>query len=237
MLNADDISFTETTLSWPHTFRIISSRFPPVNFFEKLVDPQFIDELFFIESLTNDRIREELGNISLVPKEDCVYGKKGASIIMAAFTHISRDRPSRFSDGTFGVYYASQSITTSIRETAYHRERFLKYTQEPACELTMRVYRSGKILQPLKDIRNKNFASLHHSEDYTVSQAFGKKMKETLAWGIVYNSVRHRGSLCIAILRPTAIALPVIQTKHLRYMWNGEKIEHVYEVSNELIEI
>jgi hypothetical protein len=226
----------ECTLGWQQSFRIIPSQFPPINFFENLVDPDLMEAAFFIESLTNDRLRHEIGNIALVAPEDRVSGE-GSSVIMAAFTHISMDRPSRFSDGSYGVYYASKTLDTAIRETVDHRERFLRYTNEPACELTLRVYKNKKISKPLKDIRSVEYLLLHDPINYTPAQQFGKTLKETKAWGIVYNSVRHPGGECIALLRPPAIPLPVLQTKHLRYLWNGEKIDKIYEISNEVTEL
>src|SRR5690348_7566049 len=126
----------EILLKWQHTYRIISSHFPPIKLFEDLQVPDHLEELYYIESLTNDRLRDEVGDISLVAKEDRVVGA-GASIVMSAFTHISKERISRFSDGSFGVYYASKTLETAIFETVYHRERFLSYTAQPPCELTM----------------------------------------------------------------------------------------------------
>ena len=39
---------------WQHQYRIVSSEYPPINFFESLVDPELMDALFHVESLTND---------------------------------------------------------------------------------------------------------------------------------------------------------------------------------------
>lgn len=205
-------------------FRIIPSAFPTINFFEGLVDPSEMEVLWEIESLTNERLRQEVGDIFLVPPEDRVSGQ-GASVVMAAFTHIGK--PSRFSDGSFGVYYASFSVETAIRETVYHRERFLNATQEPPCEITMRLYR-GKILKSLHDVRGSMFRKFHHPQDYAPSQIYGRKLRDLKSWGLLYNSVRHKGGTCLAIFRPPAISLPEILT-HLRYVWNGKKIAEVFD--------
>lgn len=210
-------------------YRIIPSVYPTINFFEDLVDPSEMELLYEIESLTNERLRQEVGDIFIVPPEDRVCGP-GSSVVMAAFTHISTSSPSRFTDGTFGIYYASLTRETAIGETVYHRERFLKATNESACELTMRVY-EGKIQQPLHDVREDHYASLHHANDYTASQAFGKKLRELKSWGIIYHSVRHHGGSCIAALRPKAVSNP-IQVSHLRYVWNGMRIVEVFDTNS-----
>lgn len=215
----------EIQLDWQAQYRIVSSRFPPINFFEDLVDPARMEALYAIESMTNDRLRDQAGDISLVKPKDRVSGPN-ASVVMAAFTHISKDRPTRFSDGTFGLYYAGARIETAIAETIYHRERFMKATQQPPAELDMRVYK-GKVLKPFYDIRGKQYNGLHDPDDYSLSQQFGRKALDANGWGIVYRSVRDPGGECIGALRPPAISLPV-QSSHLCYVWDGRKIAYHY---------
>jgi len=204
------------SLDWAAQYRIISSRFPPISIFESVVDDADFEIAFYIEGLTNPRLREEVGEIERVPAQDRLFGP-GASVVMAAFTHIGR--PSRFSDGRFGVYYASRAESTAIAETAFHRERFLRATDEEDCELTMRVYK-GEVQQPLHDVRASEYAVLHDPDpsNYAVSQKFAARLRGRQSWGIVYNSVRQPDGECIAALRPPAVSKPV-QTKHLRYVW------------------
>jgi len=212
-------------LEWEHQYRIVASEFPPINFFETLVDPELMEELFFIEGLTNDRLRVEVGEIALVAPEDRVSGP-GSSPVMAAFTHIGTD--SRFSDGSFGIYYAGESLTTAIVETRFHRERFLGYTKEDPGEIDMRAY-IGEIAEPFHDIRI-GYDDLHDTDISTwpVPQAFGREMQQNNSWGIVYRSVRNPGGECIAALRPPAVTIPR-QGPHLSYVWDGSRIVHVYE--------
>lgn len=211
-------------LSWKHQYRIIPSEYPPINFFERLVDPSLMEELFYIESLTNDRLRNEAGDISLVPVQDRVCGP-GASIVMAAFTHAGV--ASRFSDGSFGVYYAANTQHTAIAESKFHRARFLAYTREEPGEIAMRVY-IGEVVKPLHDVRSDDYQALHATDDWAPAQIFGQAMREINSWGIVYRSVRNPGGECIAALRPPAVSIPK-QGPHLSYVWDGREIGHVYE--------
>lgn len=215
---------------WPRQFRIIPSKFPPINFFEKLVRADQMEEIFYLESLTNDRLREEVGDISLVRPEDRVCGE-GSTIVMAAFTHIGKN--SRFTDGSYGVYYASRDLKTAIIETIFWREKFLAATNELAGEIDMRVY-VGEILKPLHDIRNSKFQELHHSDNYLPAQSYALKLRALGSFGLLYNSVRDKGGECIAALRPPAISIP-IQSKHLAYVWNGAKISRIIEKSELVI--
>ena len=215
---------------WNRQFRTIPSKFPPINFFEKLVQADQMAEIFYLESLTNDRLREEVGDISLVRPEDRVCGE-GSSIVMAAFTHIGKN--SRFTDGSYGVYYASRDLKTAIIETVFWREKFLAATNELAGEIDMRVY-VGEILKPLHDIRNSQFQHLHHPDNYFPAQSYALKLRVLGSFGLLYNSVRDKGGQCIAALRPSAISIP-IQSKHLAYVWNGAKISRIIEKSELVI--
>lgn len=203
-------------------FRLIPSVYPAINFFEAIVDSSEMDVLWEIESMTNERLRQEVGDLFLVPPEDRVSGP-GASVVMAAFTHVGK--ASRFTDGSYGVYYASLSLETAIWETVFHRERFLGATQEEACELTMRLY-EGNILKPLHNLTEAGNERYHHREQYQESQLLGKNLRAKKSWGIFYRSVRHENGECIAAFRPPAISIPRPMA-YLRYLWNGEKITEV----------
>jgi hypothetical protein len=213
-------------------FRIVSTRFPPVNFFERHVPPELMEALRQLEGRTNPRLRQEAGEPSLVKEEDRV---SGPSIVMAAFTHIGR--PSRFSDGSYGVYYAGRSLETAIRETVHHREILCADAGLEADELSLRAW-AGSVCRPLHDIRGREYEPLHdpapRPADHPRARTFGRSLREQDSWGLLYRSVRHRGGECIAALRPPAVSLPV-HGAHLVYAWDGECITHVYERSEPLL--
>lgn len=208
-------------------YRIVPAHFPPIDLFESILDPAELELAFEIESLTNDRLREQAGDIRQVAPEDRITGP-GSSPIMAAFTHIGN--PSRFSAGQYGVYYAGRALATAIAETRYHRQRFLQLTAEPSCEITLRVY-VGQVLKPLHDLRAEAYAELHRPGDYAPSQHFGARLRTQGSWGLLYRSVRDPGGECIAALRPPAVSIPH-QGPHLRYVWDGrlQRITDVLEV-------
>jgi len=118
-------------------FRIIATRYPPIDFFERHVPPELLGPLWELEAQTNPRLLDETGDLNLVAPEDRVTGPN-ASIVMAAFTHIGR--ATRFSDGSFGVYYAACSLETAIRETAHHRELIAQDAGLGPEEFSMRVW-------------------------------------------------------------------------------------------------
>jgi hypothetical protein len=127
-------------LRWQKSYRIVASKHPPIDIFADIVTPEQVAIAAYIEGLTNDRLLDEAVTDQVRP-QDRLHAP-GASIVMAAFTHIGR--ASRFSDGTYGVYYAAHSLETAVRETAFHRARFMGATNEQPGEVDEwgLVYRS-----------------------------------------------------------------------------------------------
>ena len=212
---------------WTPCYRIIPSRFPPISLFEAVADPADLEAVYAIEAMTNDRLRDEAGELSLVQPEDRVSGP-GSSPIMAAFTHLN-PVGDRFTDGSYGVFYAGQTLATAIAETRYHRSRFLKATNEPAQELDMRVY-AVDLDATLHDIRGQREAlpTLYDAESYAIAQGAARKLREGDANGIVYESVRDPGGECAAVFRPRLLS-NCRQERHLCYSWDGSAIRTVYE--------
>jgi hypothetical protein len=62
-------------VDWPQAWRVIAARYPPITLFERLTpDPAVWEALIALEQLTNPRVRDEIGDIALVPPEDRVTG-------------------------------------------------------------------------------------------------------------------------------------------------------------------
>ena len=203
---------------WENVYRIIPSHFPPINLFEEVTDVADLDIVFAIESLTNDRLLEEAGDLKLVPKNQRLCGV-GSSPIMAAFTHIGI--PSRFTDGkNYGVYYGAKELKTAIKETVYHREIFMRQTSEPDTELSMRCY-TNNIALPMHDIRAEEFSYLH-TDEYVPSQQFASMIRALDSNGFIYNSVRDEKGECVAAFKPIALTIP-IQAGHYKYQWHSVK--------------
>lgn len=206
-------------------YRLVPSHYPPIRLFEHLLDPAELDAAYALESLTNPRLRDEVGAIHLVAPDERVVGP-GSSPVMAAFTHIGA--ASRFTDGGYGVYYAGLTLEVAIAETMHHRARFLGATQEKPCSITMRCY-SSRLAQPLHDIRGDAWKDLHDPDDYKTPQKFAQKVRAENAWGLFYRSVRKADGECIAVFRPRAL-INVRQAAHYHYLWDGERITDVLQL-------
>lgn len=208
-----------------NTYRLIPSHFPPIALFENLLDPTELEAAYALESLTNDRLQDQAGNIALVAPEDRISGP-GTTAIMAAFTHTGIN--SRFTDGRFGIYYAGLNLQTAITESRFSRGRFLKATNEPPQMLTMRCY-ICEVHTQLVDVRADPQA--HNPNSFVYAQAIGRELKAQNEMGILYQSVRYAGGECIAALRPKALIPPAIQAGHYQFYWDGNLVTHVLAVA------
>lgn len=214
---ADSVYRTRRTV-WTPSYRTVSSRFPPVGLFDRVADPADLEAVYSIEAMTNDRIRDELGEIARVPAQDRISGP-GTTPIMAAFTHLDPDG-TRFSDGSYGVYYCAKSVETSLAEVRHHRERFLRMTRQGALRLDLRLYLSDLDAR-LVDVRRD--AALHDPRDYGPGQALGRRLRAEGRDGILFRSVRDPGGTCAAVLRPRVLS-PARQSTHFAFHFDGERI-------------
>jgi hypothetical protein len=203
---------------------LVPSHYPPIRIFEDLLDPAELEAAYELEGYTNDRVRDEVGDITLVPKHDRIVGL-GSTPIMAAFTHTGV--PSRFTDGRYGIYYAGLDIQTALKEAVQSRIRFLMATEEKAQQVTLRCYQCS-VDAILVDARGQ--PELHNPEDWRAAQDFGARIKADDQYGILYHSVRNSGGECIAALRPTAMVPPANQAGHYQLYWDGQKIEQAVEL-------
>jgi hypothetical protein len=214
---------------WLQATRIIASRYPPVDLFERVSsDPGVWDALMAAEILVNPRIRDEIGEIHLVLPRDRVSGP-GASYVMAAFTHLN-PKGSRFSDGSYGVYYAGREFETALRETAYHFGHIAADSRDGARYEDMRVLvsRIDARFHDLETLPGATQVRLLDPDSYAASQPFGAWLREAGSNGLVHPSVRHRGGRCVAAFRPKTVGVPV-QTKHLKYHYDGQRVVRYFD--------
>lgn len=218
-------SIPVSKVRWRSSVRIIRSIFPPIDLFEDIADPADWPLIISAEQKTNPRLMETIGNLDLVPEKRRVAGP-GASYLMAPFTHVSADRPSRFSDGTFGVLYAGNSFEVALFETIHHHGEFMARTGEPAGWTSQFREIVLEISAPLHDLRGNeaNILELLLPDDYRASQLLGARLRATGSDGILYPSVRYPRGECVGLFYPDGAANPT-QGRHLDYHWNGAKVD------------
>jgi hypothetical protein len=219
-------------VAWLPCFRLIATRFPTVGLFDAIADPADLDVVFAIEAMTNPRLRQELGELSMVEPAERLAGP-GATLIMAAFMHLN-PLGSRFSDGSWGVYYAAQELDTAIAEAGHHRARFLARTAEPEIDIDLRLIQAD-LRERFHDLRGRaaDHPAICDPQHYGASQALARQLREAARGpgapaGIVYDSLRHEGGSCIAVFRPKALSAATAP-RQLALHWDGRRVTHWFE--------
>ena len=221
--------FALRRVEWRKAWRVIPSKYPPIHLFEDLTnDPAEWELLAELESAVNPRVRQKLGDVSLVPPELRV----ASTAVMAPFVHLN-PMGTRFSDGSYGVYYAAQRLETAIRETVYHLEKRLRAGRAVPDDMDQRVY-VGRIKGAFVDLAGDPDAAapLMAPDDYGPSQRFGALVRQAGRDGILFESVRHPGHRALAVFIPPRVSPPV-QERHLRYDWDGERIRRYFDYSTD----
>jgi hypothetical protein len=227
--SAPDVPVTRVV--WRPSYRLIPSRFPTVGLYDAIADPADLEVVFAIEALANPRVRDELGAIRLVPPDERLSGP-GATPIMAAFTHLNPEG-SRFSDGTWGVYYAAHAVPTAVAEVSHHRALFLARTSEPALEIDLRLIGANvdAALHDLTPLAAAGAAAAWLDPvRYEEPQRLGRALRDAGSFGLRWPSVRHPGGECVGIFRPKALK-PAKALSHIALWWDGQQIRSWYEKS------
>lgn len=219
---------TARAVKWSPSWRVIPTRYTEDRVLGKVSTAEDLEITSSLEQMTSDRRRQDDDEVALVPAGERVTGP-GSEYIMAAFTYRSSEG-SRFSDGTFGVYYAARTQATAVEETRHHRAVFMSRTNEGPMRLEMRIL-TADLDGELHDLRGaqKKHPAVYHRTSYSASQALAQRLFGEGSSGIVYDSVRHKGGQCAAIFRPTLLSR-CRSAGLLIFDWNGKEISKVYEL-------
>ena len=193
------------------SYRLIPSRYPPIGLFDTVATSADLEAAMELAGWTNDRLVAQ--RIARLPRDEWVYGRANASIVMAAFLHAS-PTGARFNGPDLGAWYASADIRTGAVEVAHHLRREAVARHVHGLTRTYRAY-SARTEGDHVDIRGRRteMPELYLPDSYAASQSFGEARRKAGDFGIVYDSVRVKGGINIVAFRPSRI-LDVTQADH-----------------------
>jgi hypothetical protein len=221
-----------TRIEWPEARRFVRVATACVNVFDDIAPADDWALLASAERKTDPRLSESVGNIELVPERRRIADETGA--LMGPFTHISYDRPSRFSTGRYGVLYAANSLEAALMQTVHHQERFLKATGEKAGWTSSFQEVVLSVSADLHDIRDPEFAAWLHRDNYAGAQGVAEPLHAAGSDGMVYPSTRWPGGECVALFYPDLAANPV-HGRLYDLHWNGTAIDYAREHSTDIV--
>lgn len=193
------------------SYRLIPSRFPPIPLFETVASADDLPAVMELAGWTNDRLTPE--RLSRLPREDRVHGRPNASVVLAAFLHVS-PTGSRFNRSDLGAWYAAADLRTAIAEVGHHLRREAVASRRRELRRTYRAY-SARLAGDYLDIRGETGtrADLYAPDSYAASQAFGEAARTAGEDGILFASVRFAGGENVVAYRPRNV-LDVVQADH-----------------------
>lgn len=221
----DPASVPVAAVVWVDASRIIRSLYPPIDLFENIADPEDWPLLIAAEQKTNPRLIATLGALDLVPPNRRVSGP-GATYLMAPFTHVSPDQPSRLTNGDYGILYVGKRFETALFETMHHHARFMTRTAEPPGWTSQFRELVLDMAADLHDLRGEDprWAPALDPCDYAEAQTLAAAQRARGSEGIVYPSVCDPGGQCVGLFYPDR-ASKVVQGRHLDYHWDGTKVD------------
>ncbi|MDQ2077791.1 RES family NAD+ phosphorylase [Marinimicrobium sp. ABcell2] len=219
------------TIDQPKAYRLVSSRYPPIDLFEDVASAEDFDALYQLQARTNPRLLTQAGDLNLIPRTDIPWGISGCSYAVAPFTHVNPEG-SRFSDGQFGVLYLAESMETAIKEVRYHQGRYLAGVEGLKYDrLVFRGLRCSFAATPMTDATKLSLDHpIYDPEDYTESRTLGTKLKKAGDQGLAYRSVRDPGATCWGLFTPSGVRR-VVQAAHYEFIWNGSSISSASKIT------
>ena len=207
-------------------YRLIPSRFPPVNVYEGLIANYRLDDVYAAENLTNPRLRS-LGRLSSGSEGGAASDPKLQNWNLAPFAYGNPDG-TLFFDERRPCLEVAGDRQTALAVSVARREAFLTNTSEAATGLDMRMLRHpvDGLFWDLREI-GEPAAGL----DRKARRKLGARMPDG-AQGILYRCPERPAGTCIAITTGDVLERS-IQTIHFRYVWDGKRVVLLYVFNEE----
>lgn len=210
MASSKDAELRVTHDSQGDWHRNIVSLRKSIELFDDLVDdPADIDVLVRHEMAVKQSYQEPA--IIQRPFEDAARYDAVAAAIQWPFEHPCS---SRYSTGTYGVWYGAESIETSVRETVHHFRRntlaseiAVQSTKPIVQERRVHLVHCNALLVDLR-ARTRKEPRLLDPADYSHCQSVGAELRDAGMPGVLTYSARHARSEVIAVFTPSVLTEP-----------------------------
>ena len=204
------------------THRLIPSKFSEgrASVLARIADNDaHLNDIFDLDNATNDRLIAESNLLPGIGINELVSGVPYYRVVNAAFCH-AHPLGSRFNGPDRGAWYAAFEVATAQAEIAFHKSVELAevgwFEEEITCDDYLADFSAD-----FHDLRaDARFKSCLAPASYVASQDLAQQLLDSGSLGVVYPSVRRKGSTCIACFRP-ALVMNVRKGRTYRYVWKG----------------
>lgn len=215
---ANDIQERTVRLSdtW---YRLIPSRFPTVNLYERIAANGAQDVLAQIETLTNPRVRdkEEAARVSSV---DVEMSPKFQNWNQAPFSY-PNPAGSRYLGPLYRAMELFKSLESALAASIKKREAFLAATNHRPTNVDMRVLKhefSGEFVD-----RSHDPIDMPQEERWKI----GERLLEAGKHGVYYRCPELPHCFAVSLFDGEGLR-PAKQAEHFRFRWDGERIPWIY---------
>lgn len=202
-------------------FRLIPSRFPPVNVYEGVIASDRHDEIVAVENITNPRLRS-LSRLQQSAQIDSDADPRLQNWNLAPFAYGNPDGTTFFGEDR-PCLELSFERQTALAVSVAKRESFMQNTGEAPIGLDMRML-CTPVSGTFWDLRDVEQPPVGLDEE--LRRKIGARMPEG-AEGILYRPLERPTGTCIAIVTGDVLQRSQ-QTVHFRYVWDGKRISLLY---------
>jgi hypothetical protein len=206
-------------------YRLIPSRFPPVDVYERLGTRAQRERAQQLEAMTNPRLAS-LARSEAVHDSKLAGEPRYQNWNHAPFAYLDPEG-SWFLGPAFGALELAQSQESALLLAVARRERFLLRTHEIPIELDMRLLVtevSGVVAQPLVS------PAAPEAERW----AIGERLRSEGFSGAVHRRNDVPGEF-LAVFS-NKIHGRSVQAAHYRFAWNGDRIRSIYDFGGRIID-
>lgn len=204
------MDFSVTADSCGDWLRNIVSLRRSIDLFAELVDDPDDSHVLAQHELATKPAREPMPIISRPFEDAAIYDPLGAAIGWP-FDHPCR---TRYSDGSYGVWYGARTLATSVRETVYHFRRNTLASEIAArgrapIHQERRVHRV-RCTAMLVDLGGSctEEPRLLDPEDYSYCQALGARLRTASLPGVLTRSARDSHGEVVGVFHRNALSDP-----------------------------
>ena len=207
------------------THRLVPSRHSPSgdSVLARIADDdQHLQAIFELDAATNDRLLAAQQRFPGIGVDELVSGVPHAHVINAAFCH-PHPLGARFNGPERGAWYAAFALETARADVAFHKSVQLAETNWTNEESVTYDDYLADFSAEFHDLRHvPAYRARLKPGSYVDSQALAEELLDAGSLGVVYPSVRHRGT-CVACFRP-ALVMNVRRDTSYRFTWRpGER--------------
>lgn len=203
--------------------RLIPSRFPPVDVYERFGTPELRAMAKEVEDKTNPRLRAKAWLLGKAP----YLGETSPRLQNWNHAPFAYRNPegSTFLNAGYGVLEVMRGERAALAWSLQRREVFLERTREPPIGLDMRLLVTG-ICGDFADLTNASI-----DMDETERWKLGDQLLKDGASGVLFHRPEQLEALALAIFDNRVLGRS-IQSSHYRFVWDGSSIASVYDFTD-----